>query len=778
LKRQQDGAAAEAEALYRQALEADPHHPDALQLLGLLASARGQHEEAVAFLRRAVAAAPDRADLHGKLGLVCKEAGQLREAEACLRRALALDARDADNQHVLGAVLGEQGDLDGALACFRAAVRLRPSLAQAHVNLGRALIKKQDYAAAIAAFQEALRLQPEHGEAYQGLAGALVRSGQPAEAVVNYEQALRLRPHQADAFNERGVALLQLGRVAEAEADFRMAVRLRPEYVKAVSNRGAALQKLGQLAEAERQFQQAIALRPSYAMAHNNLGSLCLAQGRLTEAETHFRAALRLDPTFADAHSNLGNALTDQGRMGEAQASYAEAVRLQPTSTEAHANRAIAWLRAGDYVRGWAEYEWRWRRPDAPTRSFPQPCWDGSALAGRTILLYDEQGMGDALQMVRYAAAVKARGGTVLVQCQAALIPLLATCPGIDRLLPRGGPLPPFDVQAPLMSLPRILGTTVETIPAPIPYLSADPVLVDNWRRELALEEGFRVGIAWQGNPRYPSDRQRSLPLRSFEPLARVPGVRLISLQKGPGREQRAAVADRFLVTDLGERLDSNGGAFRDTAAVMKSLDLVISCDTAIAHLAGALDVPVWLALCTISDWRWLLGRADTPWYPSMRLFRQHQLDDWAPVFERMAGELHRLVVRAAAAAAPLLVEVSAGELLDKITILEIKSERIRDTAQLRNVCTELGALERVRAERLPVSAALAPLVAELRAVNRALWEIEDAVRVCERSGDFGPRFIELARSVYQHNDRRAALKRQINALLRSRLVEEKSYRL
>ena len=263
--------------------------------------------------------------------------------------------------------------------------------------------------------------------------------------------------------------------------------------------------------------------------------------------------------------------------------------------------------------------------------NFSQPRWDGSHLDGRTILLHTEQGIGDNLFAVRYGRLVKERGGTVILQLPKWLIPLVKTCPGLDRLVAKSEPVPEFDVQCPLLSLPGVFGTDADTIPADVPYLAAAPDLIEHWRRELAPFREFRIGIAWQGNPVHPWDRHRSFALAQLEPLARVPGVRLISLQKGVGSEQLAALGERFPVTTLG-RIDETAGSFMDTAAIV-NLDLVVTSDTAIAHLAGALAVPVWVGLCSTPDWRWLLDRSDSPWYPTMRLFRQARLGKWAPVF-------------------------------------------------------------------------------------------------------------------------------------------------
>jgi hypothetical protein len=299
--------------------------------------------------------------------------------------------------------------------------------------------------------------------------------------------------------------------------------------------------------------------------------------------------------------------------------------------------------------------------------------------------------------------------------------------------------------------------------------------LVTKWRRKLTHRPGFKIGIAWQGNPQYPRDRQRSVPLMHFGRLARMEGVCLIALQKGPGAEQRGDVDCPFPVIDLGSDLDTKCGAFMDTAAVMKSLDLVIAPDTAIAHLAGALGVPVWVALSYVPDWRWLLEREDSPWYPSMRLFRQTQAGDWNGVFERMALRLSERL-GAKTSPRPLTVEIAPGELIDKITILEIKAQKISDPSKRGRICAECQALKSVRDRDLGQSEEIARLTFELQAINQRLWQVEDDIRLCEKSKDFGPRFIELARSVYHENDRRAALKRRINDLLGSRITEEKCY--
>jgi hypothetical protein len=363
----------------------------------------------------------------------------------------------------------------------------------------------------------------------------------------------------------------------------------------------------------------------------------------------------------------------------------------------------------------------------------------------------------------------------VILECPERLVPLLGRSPGIDHLVPQGQPLPEYDVYCALLNVPGLTATSVAAIPADVPYIVPDPELVARWKEELAGVSGLKVGINWQGNPKYAGDRHRSIPLAQFEPLARGPGVRLFSLQKSAGLEQLEALAGRFAVTDLGRRLDEATGPFLDTAAVLVNLDLFITSDTAVAHRAGALGVPVWMPVSTTPDWRWMTHREDNPWYPTMRIFRQSEHMAWGPVFARMASELAALV--SGRVRTPVVtVGIAPGELLDKITILEITAQRITDEAQRRNVCAELAALVEARDRSIFDREGVSGWTAELKGLNEALWTIEEQLRVCEASEDFGSRFIELARSVYRTNDRRAAVKRMINQRPGSAILEGKSY--
>jgi hypothetical protein len=379
-------------------------------------------------------------------------------------------------------------------------------------------------------------------------------------------------------------------------------------------------------------LQTAVRLKPELPEPHCNMGWLLVNQGRLEDAIASCQTAVRLKPDYAEAYHNLGTALMIHGDSEQSLASYARAVQLEPGYAEAHVCRALVWLLTEDFDQGWPEYEWRWKLGDTAPQSYPQPLWDGSPLEGRSILLHAEQGLGDTLQCVRYAPLIKQRGGKVLLGCQPALVRLLARCPGVDRVLVPGKPLPDFDVHAPMLGLPGVFHTTLENIPGSVPYLFPSAELVEHWRRELASDGQFKIGIAWRGNPKHPTDNFRSIPFERFAPLARLPGVQLYSLQKGAGREQLDPSVGLRPIVDLADRL----GDFDDTAAVVSNLDLVISCDSAVVHLAGGLGVNVWVAVPFSPDWRWLLDREDSPWYRSVRLFRQRKLGDWHEVFTRI----------------------------------------------------------------------------------------------------------------------------------------------
>ncbi len=779
LKFHRAGDLGRAEQIYRDVLRAEPNNVDALHLLGLIAHQAGHLDAALQLIRQALLLRPNFPEAHSNLGNALSDRGELDEAVFHYREAVRLRPTFADAHNNLGNALRRLGRPDPA-ACYREALRLRPDYPEAHNNLGDLLLAARRLDESEVHLRQALRLNPRYAAAHNNLGALLRHQNRLAEAEASLHEALRLAPNYVEAHNNLGNVLKDRGRPADAEACYRHALQLRPDSVLAHNNLGALLTETGRAGEAVATLGEALRLNPKYPEAHNNLGNALREQGDVDGALASYRRALGLRPDYPEAHNNLGATLAQHEQFDEALACYGRALEPRPDYAQAHLNRALAWLLLGDYERGWPEYEWRLKARDAVPLARPR--WDGAPLQGKTILLHAEQGLGDTIQFARFAALVEQKGGTVVLACQKPLSRLLAGCAGY-RLVALDEALPPFDVHAPLLSLPAILGTTLATVPADVPYLRADPALTEHWRAELAALPGFKVGIAWQGNPGYPWDRARSIPLKEFAALAAVDSVRLVSLQKGPGTEQLGQID--FPVLDLGKRLDEANGPFVDTAALIAALDLVVTSDSAVAHLAGALGARAWVVLPKVPDYRWLLGRGDCPWYPTVRLFRQERPGDWASVFRRVADELPSLrpgsglpptPVSRTPALRPLMVRAAPGDVLDRITILRIKAERLTDPRKLDNVRREREALEAAWKRQVPASEELLRLEAELGEVNAALWDVEDALREHERRQDFGPAFVALARSVYRHNDCRTALKREANELLGSAIVEEKSY--
>jgi tetratricopeptide (TPR) repeat protein len=632
--RHRAGQLQEAEELYRQVLLEDPDHAVALYLLGLIAFRTGRNDLAIDYTSRALRIKPDYMEAHNNLGNVLASQGALDEAMASFQRALRLAPSSAVVHNNLANVLVDLKKLDAAVACYQQAVRLSPDFASAYGNLGLALLQQGRANEAASCFRKAMQFKANFREQYDRVTNTLAKNGNLDESVIDSDHALRVGPNDAAGYREVANLFDELGQFDESVASYRRALELAPYDATMHNSLGIALANQGKFADAIASHERALAIMPRYADAHYNLGLAQAALDRLDEAIVSFQQALSVQPDVSAGHNALGAALFHQGKIDEAILSYDAALRLQPHYATAHFNRALARLLLGRLEDGWDDYEWRWKRKDIQKPWFRQPEWDGSALTGRTILLYVEQGLGDTIQFVRYAWLLKEQGARVIVQCSQQLARLLTSCPDIDQVVAQGSTLPDFDVQAPLLSLPKLLGTTLGNIPARIPYLFADPKLVEEWGQKLRSIPGFKIGISWQGNPDRPLDRWWSIPLENFAALSKLPGVSLVSLQKGPAIQAEAL--SRLSITVL-PGLDDGHSAFIDTAAVMKNLDLVISADTATAHLAGALGVPVWVALSLVPDWRWFLDREDSPWYPTMRLFRQKARGNWQDVFSRIA---------------------------------------------------------------------------------------------------------------------------------------------
>ncbi len=571
-------------------------------------------------------------------------AGRLAEAEAIYRQALDRQPEHAQALELLGALNLQRGRADLAVDLIGRSLELRPNRAEALSNRGEALRVLGRLDEAIADHRQAITLEPNSAQAHYNFGVALKDQGQLDEAIAAYRRAITLKPDYARALGNLGNVLREKEHVDEAIDALRQAIALKPDYAEAYSNLGAALRDKRQHDEAIDACRRGIALRPDFPEAHTNLGNALRDQGLMDEAIDAYHRAIAIKPEFVEAHTNLGSVLKDMGRLDEAIAASRRAVAIKPDSPEAHYTLAFNLLLNGDFAEGWVEHEWRWLFKDFPAHrwSSSKPQWDGSDLAGQTILLYCEQGFGDILQFIRYAPMVAERGGRVIVMGPPDLRGLFRSVRGVSEWVDFGDRLPPFDVQCPLMSLPLAFGTTMETIPASVPYLDAEVAEIARWRDRLAGEPpGLKVGLVWAGRSTHTNDHNRSIPLSILTPLAKVAGLNFHSLQKGDQAAQARRPPGGMKLVDWTEELNN----FADTAAYIANLDLVISVDTAVAHLTGAIGRPVWLLAPFVTDWRWPLGREDSPWYPTMRVFRQKAFGQWDEVIERVATALSRLAL-------------------------------------------------------------------------------------------------------------------------------------
>ena len=574
-----------------------------------------------------------------KQALEHHQAGRRREAETLYREVLAHDPRNADALHLLGMLAYESGRHATATSYLAEAISVNPRVAPFHHGLGTALEAQGRFAEALVCFEQALRLTPESAEAHHTLGKAQRACGRLDEAKASLQRALELKPGYPEACLNLANVLQDQDLLEEAEACCREALRHEPDLGEGHLKLGAILLGQDRLAEAESCCREALRRKPDLAGAHAGLGAVFEARGQLEEAEACYHEALRADPNHAPAHNHLGNVLRAKGRPREALASYRQALRAQPDYAGAHWNASQVLLLLGDFDAGWREYGWRRRVRSAALRRFSKPFWDGSELAGRSILLEAGPDLGEAIQFVRYAPLVKERGGWVVLECPPQLMRVFERAGGIDQLIPAGSPLPACDVQASLTDLPMIFGARLNSIPAQVPYLECDAGLVAEWREKIAQAGRRSVGLVWAGNPSHGDYRNRPLTLWELAPLRRVPRVDYFSLQRGPQAAELLSPPPGLRLTALAPKATR----FEDAPAIA-NLDLVISVDAAAAHLAGALARPVWTLLPFAPDWRWLLDREDSPWYPTMRLFRQPRPGDWEAVIEGVVRRLTDVV--------------------------------------------------------------------------------------------------------------------------------------
>lgn len=665
----QQGRTADAVRFYERILTLDPRHADSLHLLGMAAWEAHQPAVAVDLIGRALAVR-EAAPFYTNLGTILQAAGQLDEAANCYERALELEpglaeahlnlglahqlrgrlddaaaayerARDlkpqlAETWSNLGYVRKAQGRLKEAEEHLRAALERKPEFAEAHYNLGTLLMETERLEEAETELRAALRLKPTLAEAYANLGNLLTGQKRLEEAEASHRLALALGPETADGHFNLGKVLAERGKTAEAAAENEAALRLDPGMMRARNNLGNLYRMLERHHEAVAELKQIPKGDAEFSGAYNNMGLALMALGRHDEAVAAIRETLELEPEMAEAYCNLGAVEHARHHLDEAEALYRRSLELKPELPKPRLNLGLIQLQRGNWDEGWKNYASRWQDAPLHDRGFAQPEWHGEPLEGARILLHAEQGHGDTLQFLRYVPLVQAAGGVVVLEVQERMKRLAAALPDVREVVGQGERLPQFDRHCPLLSLPAVFKTTPETVPAQIPYL----IVPDEARRKAAAigwpGSGLRVGLVWAGNPSFRDDpyRYRTAPLELFQPLLEIEETHWYSLQIGEPAKELVRTASAL--TDLAWMTED----MADSAAQIERLDLVVSVDTSVAHLAGALGKPTWVLLPFSPDWRWLEGLADTPWYPRMRLFRQPEPGKWEPVIARLRDAL------------------------------------------------------------------------------------------------------------------------------------------
>ncbi|MGO9631391.1 MAG: tetratricopeptide repeat protein [Xanthobacteraceae bacterium] len=683
------GKLVEAEQLCEQIVTAQQDFFDALHLLALVQSLLGKKEAALASYDRALKVRPDCGEALSNRGVTLHELKRFEEALASYDRALKVQPDYAEALSNRGLTLHKLKRFPEALACYDRALKARPDYAEALSNRGLSLHELKRFEEALASYDRALKMRPDYAEAlsYRGLtlhelkwfvealasydralkvrpdyAEALSYRGLTLhelkrfdEALASYDRALKVQPDYAEALSNRGLTLHELKRFEEALASYDRALKVQPDYAEALSNRGVTLRELKRFEEALASYDRALKMRPDFAKALSNRGTTLHELKRFEEALASYDRALKVQPDYAEALSNRGVALHELTRFEEALASFDRALKVRPDFADAHYNEALCRMLIGDFDRGWQKCEWRWESEQAidQKRNFAQPLWLGTdEIAGKAILLHSEQGFGDMIQFCRYVPLVAERAAGVILEIPEPLHGLMSTLSGTAQIVSKGDPLPHFDTHCPLLSLPLAFGTRLETIPSATPYLHASPQAVASWNTRLGRRNRARIGLVWSGRPTHKNDRNRSLKLSTLLPLLDFDAT-FLSLQREVRADDTMVLRERRDILHFGDELRN----FSDTAALISNPDLLISVDTSVAHLAGALAKPVWVMLPFIPDWRWLLDRKDSPWYPTARLFRQDDTRAWDAVIVRVHRALHDFVQKSFVKTAQIDVE-------------------------------------------------------------------------------------------------------------------------
>ena len=636
-----NGQMNQARACYEQVLAQHERHGAALHGLAMIACAEQQFEHAVGLAEQAVEALPEIAHCYNTLGISNAATGQQDKALRAFQKAVTLKPDYAEAYQNMALSLQSLHRYDEAIDTCRKAVALDPKRAKAHVTMAECYHAQGDQAQAIHHYEEAVRIAPGLTQALSELAQLYQAQGQLARSAEALERLLKLAPHCAEVHTRAGILCRQMGRHKEAMQYYQEALRLKPGLAEAHNNLGNLLTHCNRHEEALFHYEQATQANDTYAAGFNNRAAALIHLNRVEEAVTHCRKAIALKPEYAEAHNTLASALMKQGQYPDAVDAFKHTLKLAPDYAEAHSNLAMIHLVRGEFEVGWREYQWRLKCPDFTKRyAAPHPRWGGDSFSDKTLLVHYEQGLGDSIQFIRYLPRVKALGGTVLYQDRPPLQTLFDGTPGIDQFIStRETDLPHFDMQVSVMSLPSLFGTQSHSIPATSVYLKAEVGKIKAVRPYIQSHD-FNVGVVWAGSKAHKNNRNRSCDPALFQTLAQCPGIGLYGLQKPDNEPAIPESLKTTLVTNLGEHFQD----FSDTAGAIAHMDLVITVDTSVLHLACAMGKPTWALIPFVPDWRWMLDRTDSPWYPTLRLFRQAQPGLWDPVFDAVTESLHHTV--------------------------------------------------------------------------------------------------------------------------------------
>jgi tetratricopeptide (TPR) repeat protein len=598
----------------------------------------GQLDEAEKLYESLLVSMPFNPVLLKNIGAIVFQKGKYEDAVRIIGKSLTIEPNQSDVLNLLGNALQNINRLEDALVSYEKAIAINPNYAEAYSNLGVALQKLCRFSEALACYEKAIAINPNYAEAYANLGNAFKILKRLDEAIASYDQAININPGYFEAYSNRGNVFQDLKCHDEAILSFNCAIAINPEYAEVYSNRGISLRDLNRLDEALASYERAIAINPNYVEAFSNRGIALQNLNRLNEALTSYDKAIAINPNYFEAHVNRGNVLKDLKQLDEALASYDRAIAINPFYAEGYWNKSVVKILNGDYLDGWKLYEWRWRKEPLIHfyRTYHQPLWLGEQLIdGKTLLIYPEQGYGDYIQFIRYIKLIEKLGALVILELPAELISIISSFKGNFSIIENGNKLPDFDYHCPIMSLPLAFKTTIKTIPAEVPYLYASTDRKKKWQQQLGTKIIPRVGLVWSGSINHKNDFNRSISFETFGPLFNLP-VEFHCLQKEIRTNDEIALESNSKIiihTDL--LID-----FSDTAALIETMDLVISVDTSVSHLAGALGKPVWILLPYAPDYRWMLDKNDTPWYPTAQLFRQSKIGDWVSLINQIRDEL------------------------------------------------------------------------------------------------------------------------------------------